>query len=305
MFRNRVKQISWFVYESFARTVGYRQVHRAIKSSPNIRLPVTLSLALPFFGNKKTSLTQANERDLDVDDDKLILQQKLIEADQLFLANKYEDVVRLLGEYKDKNDVQVLWRLSKAEYNMSLDENISKEKKKSLISSAHESIIKALSIDSNISEVHKWAAVLIDAYSNINLGIKEQLLKLETVKFHLQMALELNPKDPFIRYMIGYWCYNLADTSWFRRKLGSIIFGTEIPESTYEEALEYFREAESIQPKFYCKNLLMLGKTFLKMDNKFSAEYYLKLVTQYPVKTVEDHQAKIEAEKILKSSFGL
>jgi len=70
---------------------------------------------------------------------------------------------------------------------MSLDENISKEKKKSLISSAHECIIKALSIDSNISEVHKWAAVLIDAYSNINLGIKEQVLKLETVKFHLQV----------------------------------------------------------------------------------------------------------------------
>ncbi|XP_001947696.1 regulator of microtubule dynamics protein 1 [Acyrthosiphon pisum] len=304
MFRNRVKHISWFVYESFARTVGYRQPHRlAVKPSPNIRLPVALSLALPFFSSKNTSLTKVNEHDLDVDNEKVVLQQKLIEADQLFLANKYEDVVRLLVDYKDKNDVQVLWRLSKAEYNMSLDENISKEKKKSLISSAHESIIKALNIDSNISEVHKWAAVLIDAYSNINLGIKEQLLKLETVKFHLQMALELNPKDPLIRYMIGYWCYNLADISWFRRKLGSIIFGTEIPESTYEEALEYFREAESIQPKFYCKNLLMLGKTFLKMDNKFSAEYYLKLVTQYPVKTVEDHQAKIEAEKILKSSF--
>jgi len=71
---------------------------------------------------------------------------------------------------------------------MSLDENISKEKKKSLISSAHGSIIKALSIDSNISEVHKWAAVLIDAYSNINLGIKEQLLELENVKFHLQVC---------------------------------------------------------------------------------------------------------------------
>jgi len=264
-----------------------------------------LGLSIPFFSNNKASLIKANEHELAVDDEKIILQQKLIEADQLFLANKYEDVVRLLGEYKEKNNVQVLWRLSKAEYNMSLDENISKEKKKSLISSAHESIIKALSIDPNISEVHKWAAVLIDAYSNINLGIKEQLLKLETVKFHLQTALELNPKDPFLRYMIGYWCYNLADISWFRRKLGSIIFDTEIPTSTYEEALEYFREAESIQPKFYCKNLLMLGKTFLKMDNKFSAEYYLKLVTQYPVKTVEDHQAKIEAEKILKSSFGL
>lgn len=37
----------------------------------------------------------------------------------------------------------------------------------------------------------------------------------------------------------------------------------------------------------------MLGKTFLKMDNKFSAEYYLKLVTQYPAKTVEDHQVNL------------
>lgn len=46
-------------------------------------------------------------------------------------------------------------------------------------------------------------------------------------------------------------CYNLADISWFRREIGSIIFGTDIPTSTFEEALEYFREAEALQPKFY------------------------------------------------------
>jgi len=61
---------------------------------------VALSLALPFFGSKKASLNKVNEHDLEVDDDKLVLQQKLIEADQLFLANKYEDVVRLLVDYK-------------------------------------------------------------------------------------------------------------------------------------------------------------------------------------------------------------
>lgn len=98
-------------------------------------------------------------------------------------------LIFLSNIFKDTNEVQVLWRLSKAKYNMSLDENISKEKKQKLISSAHESIIKALNIDSNISEVHKWAAVLIDAYSNINLGIKDQIEKLEIVKFHLQVGL--------------------------------------------------------------------------------------------------------------------
>lgn len=94
--------------------------------------------------------------------------------------------------FQDRDDVQVLWRLSKAEYNMSLDENINNEKKKKMISSAYESIIKALAIDSNIPEVHKWAAVLIDAYSNNNFGIKEQLKKLETVKFHLQVCFIRN-----------------------------------------------------------------------------------------------------------------
>jgi len=61
---------------------------------------VALSLALPFFGNKKTSLIKVDEHDLEVNDDQLVLQQKLIEADHLFLANKYEDVVRLLEDYK-------------------------------------------------------------------------------------------------------------------------------------------------------------------------------------------------------------
>ncbi|XP_025421611.1 regulator of microtubule dynamics protein 1-like [Sipha flava] len=308
MFRNRLRQVGWFAYELLGRSVRHHRLTHLVSNrmqlvSSKIRIPVTLSFAIPFFGYNSTVSTTEVKQEPSDDDAKNELKQKIIEADQLFLLNKFDDVVSLLEEYEDKNDVQVLWRISKAKYNMSLDENISKEKKKMLISSAHESIIKALSIDSNISEVHKWAAVLIDAHSKINFGIKEQLEKLETVKFHLQRALELNPKDPLIRYMIGFWCYNLADISWFQRNIGSIIFSTEIPSSTFEEALKYFKEAESLQPKFYCKNLLMLGKTFLKMDNKFSAEYYLKLVTQYPVKTVEDHEAKTEAEKILKSSI--
>ncbi|VVC33569.1 Tetratricopeptide-like helical domain [Cinara cedri] len=309
MFMNNMKRLGFFAYESLARTVIHRRTNDIVKwrrpycDSPEIRFPVILSWAIPFFWYNSTDQTKIDKDELAADDIKYDLTQKIIEADQLFLANKYEDVVHLLEEFKDNDDVQVLWRLSKAQYNMSLDENISKEKRKYLISSAHEFIIKALTIDSNVSDIHKWAAILIDAHSNINYGIKEQINKLDTIKLHLQKALELNPKDPYTRYMIGYWCYNLADISWFRREIGSIIFATDIPSSTFEEALEYFREAESIQPKFYCKNLLMLGKTFLKMDNKFSAEYYLKLVTQYPAKTVEDHQAKLEAEKILKS-FG-
>lgn len=61
---------------------------------------MALSLSFPLFGYNKTNLTNSNELELAVDNDELVLEQKLIEADQLFLVNKYEDVVRLLGEYK-------------------------------------------------------------------------------------------------------------------------------------------------------------------------------------------------------------
>jgi len=61
---------------------------------------VALSLSFPLFGYNKTNLTNSNELDLAVNNDEQVLEQKLIEADQLFLANKYEDVVHLLGEYK-------------------------------------------------------------------------------------------------------------------------------------------------------------------------------------------------------------
>lgn len=48
-----------------------------------------------------------------------------------------------------------------------------------------------------------------------------------------------------------YRCYSVADMPWYQRKIASTIFGADIPTSTYEEALEYFREAESMQPLFY------------------------------------------------------
>ena len=46
-------------------------------------------------------------------------------------------------------------------------------------------------------------------------------------------------------------CYDVANISWLQRELGSFIFGADIPSSTFEEALGYFREAESLRPKFY------------------------------------------------------
>lgn len=60
-----------------------------------VAFPVTLSLAIPFFGYNTTKTNEQPSTNIKKD-----LGQKLIEADQLFLEDKYDDVVHLLEQYK-------------------------------------------------------------------------------------------------------------------------------------------------------------------------------------------------------------
>jgi hypothetical protein len=61
---------------------------------------VTLSFAIPFFGYNSTVSTTEVKQEPSDDDAKNELKQKIIEADQLFLLNKFDDVVSLLEEYE-------------------------------------------------------------------------------------------------------------------------------------------------------------------------------------------------------------
>ena len=108
----------------------------------------------------------------------------------------------------------------------------------------------------------------------------------------------MNPKDPTMHYLLGQWCFSVAELTWYQRKIAAALFATP-PESTYDEALGYFQQAESIDPMFYSYNLLMLGKTFLRMKNMDEAKKYLKIAADYTAKNNEDHNAKQEAMSLL------
>ncbi|KOX67301.1 Regulator of microtubule dynamics protein 1, partial [Melipona quadrifasciata] len=56
-----------------------------------------------------------------------------------------------------------------------------------------------------------------------------------------------------------------------------------------------------IDPNFYSQNLLMLGKTYLKLNQKDQALKYLKRTVEYPAKNEDDRDAKQEAQKLLKN----
>lgn len=108
----------------------------------------------------------------------------------------------------------------------------------------------------------------------------------------------MDPKDATILHMLGNWCYQVASLTWYQRKIASVLFAAP-PVSSYEEALQFLLKAEDIDPNFYSHNLLLLGKTYLKLNKKEEGVKYLKRASEYPAKNNDDQDAKQEAIKLL------
>ncbi|XP_071444685.1 regulator of microtubule dynamics protein 1-like isoform X2 [Hetaerina americana] len=222
--------------------------------------------------------------------------QKLKEADALFNENKFSEVIKVLQPHKDEKNDEVLWRLGRAIYKLS--QEISDEKqKKEMIFEAYKYISEALSLNEKNSAVHKWMSIMIDATSKFQ-GIKEKITQAYVMKKHMLRAVELNPKDATVLHLLGTWCFEVANMAWYERKIASAIFAAP-PTSSFEEALDFFIKAEETDPHFYSMNFLMLGKTYLKLNNKEKAKHYLRLAQEYPQKSSDDAKAKNEATSLL------
>ncbi|XP_046662161.1 regulator of microtubule dynamics protein 1-like isoform X2 [Homalodisca vitripennis] len=222
----------------------------------------------------------------------------IVESDELFESNKYQEATSALLPFKDINDVEVLWRISRAQYKASQSSSVSDAEKRQMIQEAYDSITKAMELNDSHWAVHKWMSVLLDAQSSYD-GIKARVTQLENVKRHMLKAVELNPTDATTHYMLGSWCYQIADMSWIQRKIAATIFAAP-PTSTFEEALHFFSKAEEIEPRFYSQNLLMLGKTLLKLQKPKEAAQYLTLARDYPSSSEEDNTVRKEATEMLK-----
>ncbi|XP_053414353.1 regulator of microtubule dynamics protein 1 isoform X2 [Nycticebus coucang] len=195
------------------------------------------------------------------------VEEILEQADYLYESGETEKLYQLLIQYKESEDAELLWRLARASRDMAQLCKTSEEEKKLLVYEALEYAKRALEKNESNFAVHK-------------------------------KAIELNPKDATSIHLMGIWCYTFAEMPWYQRRIAKILFATP-PSSTYEEALGYFHRAEQVDPNFYSKNLLLLGKTYLKLHNKKLAAFWLMKAKDYPAHTEEDKQIHIEAAQLL------
>ncbi|KAJ8010399.1 hypothetical protein DPEC_G00074670 [Dallia pectoralis] len=226
-------------------------------------------------------------------------EQVVEQADYLYSCGETEKLYQLLLQYKDSDDAEFLWRMARASRDVSLLAHIAANEKKRLTYEAFEYAKKALEKNDACFAAHRWYAVCLSGIGEYE-GIKVKIGQSFIIKTHLERAVELNPEDATSIHILGHWCFAFAELAWYQRKLVATVFPSP-PTATYEEALAFFLKAEEVEPNFYSKNLLMLGKTYLAMKDTEKALHWLSKAQEYPPHTEEDKQVHNEARDLLKT----
>ncbi|XP_061035219.1 regulator of microtubule dynamics protein 1-like [Eubalaena glacialis] len=227
------------------------------------------------------------------------VEEILEQADYLYESGETEELYQLLSQYKESEDAELLWCLAWASRVIGRLSGTSEEEKKLLVYEALEYAKRALEKNESSFAAHKWYAICISVVGDYE-GIEAKIANAYMIKEPFEKAVELNPKDATSIHLIGIWCYTFAEMPWYQRRIAKMLFAA--PSSTYEEALGYFHRAEQVDPNFYSKNLLLLGKTYLKLHNKKLAALWLTKAKDYPAHTEEDKQIQTEAAQLLTGS---
>ena len=117
-----------------------------------------------------------------------------------------------LAEYN--NNPSFLWRLCKAQYLNAVlaGQDGARDIKKDLITEAVQSGERALHINQDISEAHKWYAISLGSRGEFQ-GVKEKILDGFEFKKHIDRAAVLNPEDHITHHLLGRFCYEVSQVT--------------------------------------------------------------------------------------------
>ena len=211
-------------------------------------------------------------------------------SDAYYDNNQLDELENYLNDYycsssssekKKKNDPEVLWRYARLLHRKT--EGLSNNQKKVVERSIRRGldlIDEALEIlrmqeqeevaSSSFASCYKWKALLLGALGQ-HVPIKEKIQNAFLIKELFLKSLDIVEDDPVVFFGMGEWCYRVASTGYVQRKIAATVFATP-PESSYEEAVEWYRKSIRIRPEFK-RCYYALGEALWSMGRKDEAKH--------------------------------
>lgn len=216
------------------------------------------------------------------------------EAEEKKAAHDVLGVYTLLNdavETKGLNDKpELLWRLSRACYDMANETNDANHKKE-FAERAVAYSKKACTLDDANWAAHKWYGISLGLLGKF-IPTKEKIGNAYVIKEQFELGIKLNPNDATLHHALGTWCWNVLQISMIERGFAKVLFAT-IPSSTYEECEASLLKSAELDPAQSYNNLL-LGDLYYQLRRWQDAKtWYLKATA---VPAVTDHQKRLKAE---------
>ncbi|XP_040189512.1 regulator of microtubule dynamics protein 3 [Rana temporaria] len=200
----------------------------------------------------------------------------------------------LFGEQQD-----FLWRLARSYSDMNaLTDDLTE--KKTFALDGKEEAEHALQKGGQSAECHKWFAILCGQLSE-HEGIQKRIQIGYIFKEHIEKAITLQPDDSKCYYLLGRWCYQVANLGWLERKTASALYETP-PSATIDEALQNFLKAEQLSPGFSKAARVYIAKCYMDLGDLSRANDWMKLAVELPDLTKEDTESAPLLEELLMSA---
>lgn len=219
------------------------------------------------------------------------------QADAKHEADDFAGTFELLkkAEQLEPENFEVVWRLARSHFDFfdnSEDEAVISENAYAGLDYAK----KALEMDENRAESHKWYGILIGQVGILE-GTKQKIENSYEVKKHTLKAIELDPEDDGNLHVMGRWHYTLAELSWFERKIAGLIYASP-PKASFEEAVEFFNQAIAMLPD-EVRHHLWLGKSYIELGKKDAARDAFNAALAITAGNDSDRILQKEAQELL------
>ena len=226
------------------------------------------------------------------------IRTELRKADQLEDSDRLSEALEVLktAEQSDPENPAVLYRISSLNAE-SVDVASTEKEKKAYAQTALNYAKRAVERGPDMSEAHLSLAIASGKITDF-VDNRTKMEYSGVIKREAEKAVQLNPKNDLAYLVLAKWNFEMSDLNPILRGIAQMLYG-QVPASSPEKAIEYFKKAISIAPNRINYHF-EYAQTLDRMGKKQEARAEYQKVLQLTATDREDREDQKEAAKALK-----
>lgn len=128
---------------------------------------------------------------------------------------------------------------------------------------------------------------------------KTKIAYSKLIKEHADAALALDPNNDLTHFVLGSWCYEIANLGTLLRAAARVVYGA-LPTATNQDAARFLERAVQLNPRRVCSHA-SLGRTYAVLGEKAKARQSYERALTLPASDKGDDIVKAGVREALES----